>query len=675
MVFENAQITSSASVQLGQIEIFPAMPLPELNSSGGQAYVARYRSDASSNLYAVVCTSGIPPRIESVQASRSIDNPSLLRLIDAGVVPWLDGARAYALIYQKPTAPRMLAHLDDSCAILGEDSINRHFIAPMISALLSLSAAGIVHNSIRPTNIFWRLGTAVPPQIGECLSTPAGLGQPVAFEPVERALALPIGRGVGSHADDCYAFGVSLAFLVLGGNPLRGMDDKTIIDMKMQRGSFGTIIGARRLLPSHIEILRGLLADDAAQRWTSTDLDQWLSGRRMTPKSSDAGRRAARHFSFMDKEYWQIAPLALALAANPTEATKVIENESLNKWLRRALNDKERAKDLETVIADLKQSGKTSHYEDQLVARVCIALDCTGPIHYRGLSIMPAGIATMLVDATLNGANTQVLSEIISSELVIVWIRMQRESKVDYVTLSQLFERLKNIVEKTSFGNGLERVLYEANPGLPCLSPMLRQQYVTSPKLLLPALERIAASGNRSREPMDRHIAAFLIARERRSESIFIPMSLPEGSVARGLAILTLLAEMQYRNGPENLPHLASWLSFVVEPATRRFLSKNMRADIQRKANEIIAGGNLSLLLQLIDNPKRITRDQQDFHAARLLYLNIQKEIIGLEARINNRESVIRAAGKPLAASISTFLAIILICAALLRVFFSALFR
>ncbi len=659
---------------LGQIEIFPSLPLPELNSPGGMAYVARFRSDASSNLYAIVCT-GIPPRIEGVQPMRSIDNPGILRLIDAGIVTWPNGARVYALVYQKPTAPRMMTRLDDTFPSLSEDAINRQFVAPMISALLSLSAAGIVHNSIRPTNIFWRTGTAAAPQIGECLSLPAGIGQPVIFEPIERALAMPMGRGIGSHADDCYAFGVSLAFLVLGGNPVKGLDDKAIIEMKMQRGSFSTIIGTRRLLPSHIEVLRGLLADDASQRWTSADLDQWLNGRRMTPKSSDAGRRAARHFTFLGKEYWQIEPLTCALAGNPAEATKVIENESLNKWLRRALNDKERAKDVESLIADLKQSGKTSHYEDQLVARVCIALDYSGPIRYRGLSVMPGGIATLLVEGIINGSNMQALSEIISSELVMVWVRMQRDSKADLVTLSQLFDRLKGMVERTSFGSGIERVLYEANPGLPCLSPMLREQYVTSPKLLLPALERIAASGNRPREPMDRHIAAFLVARERRSESIFHAMSLPEGTVSRGLALLTLLAEMQYRNGPENLPHLASWLSPVVEPALRRYLNKDVRATLQKKAHEIIATGNLSHLLQLIDNPKRTLRDQQDFHVARLLFLNIQKEIVGLEAKINNRESVIRAAGKPMAAAISTFLAIILICAAVLRALFGALFR
>jgi hypothetical protein len=234
---------------------------------------------------------------------------------------------------------------------------------------------------------------------------------------------------------------------------------------------------------------------------------------------------------------------------------------------------------------------------------------------------------------------------------------------------------MKSMIEKSGMGGGIERVVYEANPGLPCLSPMLRNQYVISPKALLAALERVAGSGNKSREPIDRHIAAFMIAREKRGESAFAALAAPEGSVARGLALLSLLAEIQYRHGPENLPHLASWIAPVAEPALRRYLSKALRENLQKQAKEAINIGNLSRLLQIIDDPKRIARDRQDFVAARLLYLNIQKEILGLEGKMGDRESVIRASGKPMAASISSFLAIVLVCAAVLRALFSALMQ
>ena len=544
----------------------------------------------------------------------------------------------------------------------------------MIGGLVALAHSGIVHNAIRPTNIFWRMGNAAPPQIGECLSTPAGLGQPVIFEPIERALASPLGRGVGIHADDCYAFGVTLAFLVMGRNPLQGIEDQEIIDLKMQRGSFVTIIGNHRLSPSHIEILRGLLADDARQRWGASDLEQWQSGRRMTPKSSDTGRRAARHFDFLGKEYWQARHLAVALANNISEAAKIIENESLNKWLRRAMNDDDRANDMANIISDLKQNGKTGNYEDQLVARVCIVLDPAAPIRYRGISLMPMGISSLLAEAALNGNNISILSEIIATQLVGLWIEMQKDNKSDHVAMGQLFDRMKGLIEKTSFGNGIERITYEANQGLPCLSPSIRNQYVTTSKMLLPALEFVAASGARPKEPIDRHIAAFLIVRDRRGEAQLSTLSSPEGSLRRGLALLTILSELQSRNGPESLPHLAAWLAPIAESAIRRFISKTLREAVQKQIKEAVTSGDLVKLLRLVDDSRRIDNDKRDFAAARMLYLNIQKEIAGLEVKLRNRDSVVLGAGKPMAASISSFLAIILICAAVVRALFAALF-
>ena len=676
MAYDDPQnLNATSSVMLGsQIEIMPSMPLPELNSPGGLAFMARYKADASTSLYAILCPPGQFPRLDAITVMRSLDNPGLIRFVDSGVVAWIDGTRAYAIIYQRPMVPRMRAGLDETHPILSEDAINRHFILPMVGALGALLNSGLVHHAIRPTNIFWHVGSSTSPQIGECLSAPAGVGQPVLFEPIERALCLPLGKGSGLHADDCYAFGVTLALLVLGRNPLQGKDDAAIIDLKIQKGSIGALIGSHRLQPSHIEILRGLLSDDARQRWSASDLEQWQNGRRMTPKNSDAGRKAARHFDFDGKEFWQTKSLAMAMIGNIPEAIKVIESESLHKWLHRALNDEERAADVVKVVADLKQNGKMIHYEDQLVARVCMALDHAAPIRYRGLSVMLAGIPTLLSDAAIHGRNLTELAEILSTQLPAVWIQMQKDSKGEYITMGQLFERMKGFIEKTSFGNGLERVIYETNPALACLSPMLKNQYVTTPKQLLPALERIAANSGRPREPLDRHIAAFLVVRDKRSEAIFSPMLMPEGSIRRGLGLLSLFADLQYRHGSENLPQLASWLSPVAEPAIRRFLGKALRETLQKQIKDVTSSGDLSKLLRLLDDPKNVERDQHDFLAARILYLNIQKEIAGLEVKLTNRESVVVSTGKPMAASISSFLALILICAAVLRALFKALF-
>ncbi|MDX2027105.1 MAG: serine/threonine protein kinase [Alphaproteobacteria bacterium] len=660
---------ASASVPFGnRAEIIPASPLPAYNAVGGPAYAARLKGDAAS-VMAILCNTGLPPRLDAINAMRNIDHPSFLRLLDSGVALWpSDGMRYFALAYQTPSSPRMKNAVDEPHAPPGEDVINHSFITPLIGALAELARTGNVHNAIRPTNIFWRLGGAAPPQLGECLSAPAGVGQPALFEPLERAMSLPLGRGPGTPADDSYAFGVTLALFILGQNLLKGLDDRAVIQAKMERGSFGALIGNTRLSPTHAEILRGLLADDARTRWTAIDLEHWLNGRRMTPRSADAGRRASRHIDFGGKPYWQTRPLAAAMAGQVAEAARAIESGLIDKWLRRAAGDEERANELLDAQSSLKEGGKVAHYEDQLVTRVCIALDPSAPIRYRGLSMMPGGIANMLAEALItNGNNLPALSEIIASQLVAFWVNMQKEAKTELVPIGQQFEKMRGLIEKTNLGNGIERVLYELNPNLPCLSPMLRSQYVTTPKALLAALERVGGGGGRAHEPMDRHIAAFLIAREKRSETLFNAMAAPDTSPRKGVALLTLFSEMQHRYGPDAVPNLAAWLTPFLEVSIRRYLGKSLKDKLQKQLREASSRGDLGTLLRLVDDPRRIEYDQQEFLAARLLYLSTLKEVAGLEASLANRNNIVQTTGKPIAAAFSSFLAILLVMAAILR--------
>jgi len=671
----NSQAQTDTLLVGNRVEMIPSQPQPEFDSVGGRAFAARMKGgDGTTDLIAYLCDKGLPSRLESITAMRSADNPCILRMIDSGVVTWpQDRVRRYVFAYQRPPAPRFKQSIDEPHTPMSDDFVSQYFVTPMISAMVELMRTGMVHNAIRPTNMFWRVGATTPPQLGECMTVPAGFGQPVLFEPMERAMCLQMGRGMGQHADDCYALGVTLAMLLLGCNPMQGMDDAAIIRAKIERGSFVALIGNRRVSPAFIEILRGLLADDARQRWTGADLEQWTNGRRSTPKNSDSGRRAARAFDFMGQDYWQARSLANAMAEHTSEAAQIIENGSLDKWLRRAMGDENRAANLAEAYASLKQSGKTAHFEDQLVARSCMALDPPAPIRYRGLSVMPMGIASMVVDSLMTGNNAQSLAEIITSQLISLWAEMQQDLKTELVPLTQQIERMKSLIEKTSFGNGIERVAYELNPGMPCLSPILRSQYVATAKAMLPALESIASSGDRPPEPMDRHIAAFLIVRDKRSEILFDSMTAPANSPRRGIALLTLYAEMQNRHGPDALPHLALWLSPHVEPALQRFLGKGMKEKTRLQMKDAVTRGNLNAMLRLVDDPKRLERDQQDFMAARMLYLNIMKEIAALEHRLNNRDIVVRQSGKPMAATISTFIAIILVFVAILRAVWQAI--
>lgn len=659
---------TGAAVPLGtRVDAYPSSPLPELNSGGGPAFAARLKGDGTSDLMAILCTGGLPTRIDAVNSMRTIDHPAVLRLVDHGVVAWPDGMRYAAFAYQRPLAPRFKRDLDETHAPMSEDAVNHRFVQPLVGALSEFMRTGIFHGAIRPTNIFWRYGSTAPPQLGDCLSAPPGLTQPALFTTIERGMCVPLGRGMGSHSDDCYALGVTLALFVLGHNPLKGLDDAGVLRAKMEHGTFNTLIGHHHLSPNHIELYRGLLTDDAHQRWTAADLDQWLSGRRLTTKSSDIGRRANRSFEFAGRDYWQPRLLADAFSRHVNDAARLIDSGALDKWLRRSLDDEDRAEDVQEAIASLKESGKTANYEDQLVARACIALDPSAPIRYRGLVFMPDGFAGLMAQAIVSGGKIDALVDVISSQLVPFWIEMQKQMKSEMVPLTQQFDRLTTVMEKATYGNGIERAVYELNPTLPCLSPILRGQYVMTPRMLLPSLEHMAGSSARSPEPMDRHIAAFLIVRDRKSELLMESMSAPEGSLRRGLAMLTLYAEMQNRHGPESLPGLAKWLAPALEPVTRRFFGKSLREHVQSQIREAIETGDLGSLGRTVDNPGRVQRDEQEFVAARLLYLNILKEINALEGRLASRDTIVKDLGRPLAATLSSAIALLAIVFTLCR--------
>lgn len=657
-----------------RVDLFPDSPLPEFDTAGGRAYAARMHGETEANLVGIICSSAFGPRFDAMTSLRTIDNASVLRLREFGLLHWpAHNAHYYALAYERPLAQRYWQSLHETHTPMSEDALNHQLVMPLAHALLEFHRAGVMHGGIRPTNIFWREGGATPPQFGECLSAPAGLEQPVLFETIERGMCMPSGRGAGQFHDDCYAFGVTLALIMLGCNPLRDCEDQAILQAKMEQGSFNALIGTQRLAASHVELLRGLLADDPRMRWAANDLEQWLNGRRLPPKSGDMERRASRHISFAGKEFWQLRPLAVAMAGNVPEAATIIENDTLMKWLQRSYGDEERAKSVDEALALLKEGGKSAHHEEQLVARVCIALDPAAPIRYRGISVLPGGIASLLVEAAQNGTHAQVLSEIISHQLVTFWVNHQKDIKTDLVPLAQQFERMRGMIEKTSYGNGLERAVYELNPALPCLSPMVKAYYITQTRRILPALESVANAPNRPAEPMDRHLAAFLVARDKCSEALFSSMSATAAPIRRGLAMLTLFSDMQYRYGPQQLPGLSSWLYPLVEPTISRFLSKPFQEKVRRETKTAMKEGSLSKLMRLVDDPARIEHDENDFLAARRMYVDVQAEMSALESQLQNRNQLALDFGRPIASVLASLLSIAFIAITLARAFLPSL--
>ncbi len=643
-------------------EILPNAPLNALNAVGGNAFSARSLRDKRTEPFAIICHGATLPRTDVLSTVASFDNGTHMRLLDWGVIDWpQDRGRRYCLVFEKPAGRRLMNSVGEAVEPMPEDQLTRQIVHPLVSALKELSSRGVVHGAIRPTNMFFRDLASGGLMLGECVSSPPGFGQPVLLETVERGMASPAGRGNGTMADDLYSLGVTLLLLLLGRNPVQGLDDETILQAKIERGSYPALVGQMRLPLGMNEVIRGLLVDDPKQRWTLQDLDLWVAGRRLSPKQPQVPRRAARPLEFQGQEYWHCRTLARAFARHVAAAATVIEGGELDKWLRRSMGDDARAEAVANAI-QTASAGKGGTMADRLVARVCMALDPMAPIRYRTKAMMPDGIGSMLADAFMRGESPQAPAEVISNQLPMFWVNCQTDFKPEFVPMVQGFDQIRAFLDRTAYGLGVERVLYEMNPSMPCLSPLVVSRLPVTPADVLRALDWVGAGGERHKDPVDRHIASFMAVRHKRTEELlYTQLGSSIEPMRRVIAMLTILADVQARTGTEALPHLAAWVVGLLEPAFRRFHSRPQQEAVRKQADAAAHNGRLGDLLKIVDDPDSLRRDKLEFEAAQIAYREADAEINKLRQMIGDRDSIIEGTGRQVAAVASSLLSTILV--------------
>jgi hypothetical protein len=231
----------------------------------------------------------------------------------------------------------------------------------------------------------------------------------------------------------------------------------------------------------------------------------------------------------------------------------------------------------------------------------------------------------------------------------------------------QSFDQLRSLLERTAAGLGIERLLYEMCPSLPCVSPLVVKQLPTTPAALLRALDWVASGGERHKEPIDRHIAAFLAARHKRTDEVLYTQISPNvDPMRRTIAILTVLSDVQARTGVDSLTHLAEWLIALLEPAFRRFHSRPRQESVRKQAETAAQNGRLTDLLRIVDDPDSLRRDKQEFEAAQIAYREANAAIEKTRRMMADRNSIIETSGRQVAAIASSLLSTFLVAGIIL---------
>lgn len=634
----------------GRCHVMADRPLPALSTASARAFVAVDRDDPSQRLYALITNPQMPFRLNAIRHARDLGKVSLIKPKYWSSIDWpLTGRRETVLLLQRPFGEPLMASLDAQIRPFDVPEIAKELMMPMVALLSALGDQRLTHRSIRPTNLF-RTGHGEPVVAGEFYGAPPGFNQPAIFEPIERAMCPSPGRGSGEIADDLFALGVTALFLVLGRNPVTGLDDKVLLSRRAEIGSYAALTQELKPPGDLAPIIRSLMHDNPHDRWTVDDLRRWADlgvANQAAPTLITSSERA---FEFAGGRHHTGRQLALAFSQNWQEAREVVQTDAVERWTERSIKDRE----LSQQIVECRHrgsSGPRTISDDLLLARTIVTLDPEGPLRWRGTSVMPDGLGAWTALVATDPEMTAAFSEMISSQLVEFWIEKQVQAGAATSLGKVDAARIRTYLDKPGPGSGIERCLYELNKGMACQSPRYIAANAVRIRDLMTAIDASAKTGD---QKLDRHVAAFLGARYSGS----IDGELAEYANARGgeaalIAQLKIFAAVQFKHGPPELPNLAAFflghLKVLLAPYRNLALRKRLRSSAER----IAATGKLPELLGVIRSRKTMKADKSGYDKAKRDYHAFERQAVALAESRGNATDRSMALGRKVAAYLS----------------------
>ncbi|NQV55474.1 MAG: hypothetical protein HQ503_06415 [Rhodospirillales bacterium] len=340
----------------------------------------------------------------------------------------------------------------------------------------------------------------------------------------------------------------------------------------------------------------------------------------------------------------------------------MIHDDTIRTWIDRGIENKEMAEIVEETVLKIKTMGPDAKSADDiLLACVLLILDPYRPITYKHAVYMPDGFGPALALEVVNNGYVQDLAESILRDIPAVWYEMRPSGGAD-VTEAKTFQELHEHLANTKIGYGIERCIYQMNTGFACRSPILAGRRVTEIEELLPALSEVEKETNdTSKPPIDRHIAAFILASHTSDiEKLFTNLQDSSEAVA-ALSVLTLYAKLQQDLGPEELPGLAKWLGGLLAPVIRQFKSRKTRRNLEAEVPRLVRRGQLPALLNLLMDIETRYNDQQDYIAARVEFLSADEEIGRVEKNSDPESETVLHFSRKIAAVTSIVFMIILV--------------
>jgi hypothetical protein len=647
----------------GEIKIFPDKTMPIYDQGPLKAYQAQGKNGGKA--FAIICEKNIVPQVEIIQKYFGIVSPHVPKLIGCGVVEWnLDFKEHFTFVYEDKLGNPITVDKNPLAMGLKPDFVISTIFRNIVELLVAMRDKGVGHGNIRTSNIFDGGSTTFESaMLGEILSTPSGLCQPVLYETIPRGLCNPLGKGPAEMSDDIYALGVTVATLIRPAETFENLSDEEIISAKLEMGSFNFIVGKSRFPAGVLELLRGTLNDDLNLRWNFDDVVTWMEGRRVNAKQVGVSAilKASRPLEFIKKKFLKPHSLSISLPKDPAMVVPLVENGELFLWLNRSIQDKDLEKRYDDALVESKIDSGSTVYADRLACCMSIALGPDNPIFYKHINFMPTGFGNLLADAASSKKDLAVFADIIHMGISSFWFKFTLNQNLNVSEIINKLGNCQRFLKQTQVGSGFERCIYYMSPMAPCMSEKLDGFYVRSAEDFLNALEKLSTSKNRPEWFLDRHIIAFLSVRDKSIMEPYLPDLTATERYRQRLGALKMFASIQVRDKMDALPGLTNWLYGMMDPVIDRFHDREKRKRIKDQLLKLKETGNLEKISNLFSRPEETQMDLKNYSEMMKHFQALKKEYLNLDLELANNKSFGMEVGRHTASVVSGLIAVIVI--------------
>lgn len=647
---ENAPVPENQSAFGDRYEVVTTSPLPEFSTRGGDAFVVKDKGKSGNDCYALVHHPAVPVRNEVYKSLQSKPVANMICPIERGLMNlMIDGKRVQRLvtIFGRPTGGVLMGPDGKLNPRVNANRLRQNVALSILKAITALHKRGFIHRSIMPTNIYFSTPSSDDVVLGECYSMPPGYMQPFGMETLDLALADATARGVGDVDSDYYQMGATLESLYFGEMVWRGRDRDSMLMARVNQGSFWALGGGREIPGALGALIRGLTADETEERWGAEDVLDWFEGVGKPKRTTMRAWSMSRPTTFKGVAVVDRRLLANAFANDPAEAASFLKSVDFPSWVQISFREEVLSERLEGLLNVKPDSGFGGMRADdhKMVARVCMFLHPTGPLHYKGKSLFLDGIPSMVAEAfsrddreslsavveMLDGKFLQTISDICEAQ----GVKFGKQ-------IAELRQAMAHASSK-QLGKGMERVLYELNPILPCVSVRFSNVWIGSIIQLMRALERIAGNSNARNILLDRHLAAFCATHGTDLEREFNNLAAAQNNPAKFNSLsLNFFGLLQQRCKMEALPNLTAKLVDGLTPAVKGLKNKKRREAVQVALDKSKKGGDIGKLCTEVNMIKVQAEDAREFSQARTLVSRLERERKKLSRKIlpNDPEAV-----------------------------------